>query len=73
MTSDQWITVGIPTSAVLLGMLRNELAISSLSLRMGGIERRIFGRLDSLEDLMLAKFQNVDQRFADLQKKAITK
>ena len=57
MTADQWITAGIPLAAVLLGILRNEFAMSSLSARMGEMERHVFSRVDSLEKVMSAKFE----------------
>ncbi len=50
MTSDQWITAGIPLAAVLLGILRNEFALNSL-------ERHVFSRVDSLQAVMNAKFE----------------
>jgi hypothetical protein len=57
MTLDQWITAGIPLSAVLLGILRNEFATNNLSARMGETERHVFSRVDSLEKVMGAKFE----------------
>jgi hypothetical protein len=54
MTSDQRITAGIPLAAVLLGILRNEFAMS-------GLERHVFSRVESLEKVMSAKFEAQSQ------------
>ena len=43
MTTDQWITAGIPLAAVLLGILRNEFAISGVNRNIDSVERRIDG------------------------------
>jgi hypothetical protein len=37
------------------------------------MQRRVIGRFDPLEEPMIAKFQHVNQRFADFQRKALTK
>lgn len=57
MTTDQWITAGIPLAAVLLGILRNEFSMNTLSSRVGEVERHVFSRVDSLEKVMNAKFE----------------
>ncbi len=57
MTTDQWITAGIPLAAVMLGILRNEFAMTTLSARMGEMELHVFSRVDSLEKVMAAKFE----------------
>jgi hypothetical protein len=57
MTTDQWVTAGIPLSAVLLGILRNEFSMNTLSSRMAEMEHHVFSRVDSLEKVMAAKFE----------------
>lgn len=56
MTTDQWITAGIPVAAIVLGILRNEFA-------MGNLERHVVNRVDSLEKVIGAKFEAVDAKF----------
>ena len=57
MTTDQWLTAGIPLAAVLLGILRNEFAIANVNRNIDSVERHVKDRVDSLEKVMEARFE----------------
>ena len=59
MTTDQWITAGLPLAAVVIAMVRNEIGLA-------GVERHLSGRIGSLEKVIDARFAAVDQRFASV-------
>ncbi len=61
MTTDQWITAGLPLAAVVIAMVRNEIGLA-------GVERHLSGRIGSLEKVIDARFATVDARFESLEK-----
>lgn len=63
MSTDQWIAASITLGVVIVGIVRNEFAINTLGVRLSDSERHLFGRIDSLQQVMNAKFETVEQRF----------
>ena len=56
-----WLAVGLPTLAVMLGMLVNALVFHSISARIG--------RLEAHEDIVLSKLMDIDTRLSKVEAK----
>lgn len=64
MTDTQlYLAVGIPTMALVLGMILNGLLFNALSARMSTLENALSGRIASLESRMLALETSLNTRF----------
>ena len=60
-----YLTIGVPTIAILIGILLNVVQINSINARFAGMETRF----NNLEARMDARFNNVDARFNSLEVK----
>lgn len=49
MTTDQWITAGIPTIAIVVAFVRNETALAALGQRIANLEARLDARIETLD------------------------
>jgi hypothetical protein len=64
MTDTQlYLAIGIPTFALVLGMIGNGLLFNAVSGRMSGLESSLTGRMSGLETRMLALESSMNTRF----------
>ena len=62
MTDTQmWLAIGLPTLAVMLGMLVNAIVFYSISARIS--------RLEGHEDIVLSKLMDIDSRLSKVEAK----
>ena len=59
----RYLAIGIPTFALILGMIGNGLLFNSLSARMGSLETGLSARINGLEARMLALETSMNTRF----------
>ena len=59
--SQVWLSAGIPTLAVLFGILTNNRQIDGLEKRVDRLETHLDGRIDSLREEMNARFAAAHQ------------
>ena len=60
------ITAGLPTIAVILGIVRNEFALASLGRRIDNLEARLDARITSLEERITSLEARLDKRIDTL-------
>lgn len=65
-----YLAIGVPTLAVLLGILTNSMQMSAMNTRISSLENRVDGRFNGLEARFDARFSGletrVDARFNNL-------
>jgi hypothetical protein len=66
-----YLAIGIPTLAVLVGILTNSVQLNAMSARFGSMENRIDGRIASIEARIDARFNNMEVKFDTLTGKVI--
>jgi hypothetical protein len=71
MTETQlYVAIGIPTIAILIGILMNGLLYNALSARMSGVEARMLSLENTFTarfDLMMGKLAELDSRLGVLE------
>ena len=64
MTDTQlYLAIGIPTIALVLGMIGNGFLFNALSARMSGLDNALSARMGSLENRMLTLETSMNTRF----------
>jgi hypothetical protein len=58
-----YLAIGIPTIALVLGMIGNGYLFNALSARMSGLDSSVSARMSSLESRMLALETSMNTRF----------
>ena len=67
MTDAQlYLAIGLPTLALILGMMGNGLLFNALSARMNGIEARMLS-LEGKMDLLIGRVADMDTRLSILE------
>lgn len=66
-----YLAIGIPTLAILIGILTNSLQLSSMNTRISSLESRTDSRFNSMENRMDGRFNNLDAKFDTLTGKVI--
>jgi hypothetical protein len=68
MTDTQlYLAVGIPTIALVLGMILNGLLFNALSARMTTLENALFGRMTTLDTAVSGRMSSLEARMLALE------